>query len=931
LLQKGARGKMRLKVLFIIVIILNSLRICAQYYENGQDPFSVNWKKIETSNFQLIFSDEITFAAKQYAALFEEIYKTGGATLGHNPHKLPIIIHNQNVISNGEVAWVPKRMNLYAIPSQSGNAEPYAKHLAIHEFRHVVQIDKLNQSTTKYLYYFLGEQVIGAILGWHIPLWFFEGDAVYYETGASNTGRGAIPDFEMKLKAQIADFGIYSYPKAQFGSYKNFVPNHYELGYQLVARSRLKYGIYMWDRVLNQVAKSPIHPNSFSKGIKNITSLPERELYNELMLDIQKEVLNYKLESNEKSNEVVNYFSPYWIGDKILSYKTSYDNIPRLIISEGNKEKVVFTPGNIYDQTYSYNDSILIWNEYKGTRWANKNYTRIVKYNLETNKRDYLTKKTRAYNSRISFDNTQILSVEVEKNLEWAITIRDAEQGILVDSIVFEGSQPLRPGWSPDMKEIVFMLLNEKGKSLGIINLKTRHIQWVIKDKYLDMDFPVHTGNAIIIKGVFKGKSNHLLYDLNAKVWHALTNTNYGVGEGQLINNEFVFSDYSSNGYRLSTIDITDGLPIIKGPEYFDSKLLNSVRNSEEKVLTDNLNSDFQVENYNRLKYLFNIHSWAPVGINIQNKDAGPGLTAMSQNALSTSVLMGGYQYNIFDESHRVWTDFTYKGFYPLLTSQFSITYAKDSVFDENKNGYLIKYTDKSALLIADIPFNFDRGKWYRRLQPRLVYEYSEIEFSSENEAKLNDFKIHSISGQLYFSNIQTMAYRHLQPRWGQSISFKYYFNPFDSGQLGKLLSVDADLYFPGLFANHGLKFYLGYQLKEEGRFNYYSERIKYPSGYSQITNTELFSGQVNYQMPLLYPDLNIFEYVYLKRLKTNLFFHYSEFNNPLVNNLSSVGADFTTDMHIFRFVFPFDLGIRYARKLTYNENYFQFLFSVSF
>ncbi len=909
-----------------------------QFYENGQDPFSIKWHQIKTEHFQVIFPGEVDSLGMMYAGYLDKIYQTGGLTLNHNPHRIPVVVHTRNVLSNGEVAWAPKRMNLYTIAPQIGNIEPYENGLALHEFRHVVQIDKINQSSSKFLYYLLGEQAIGAIVGWHIPLWFFEGDAVAYETGASNSGRGRQPDFAMKLKAQVAEKGIYSYPKAQFGSYRDFVPNHYELGYQLITLADQTYSNQLWSNTLDRVAKSPIHPNAFSKGIKENTGLPERKLYLSLMKqfasdnDEKNKVAQDSLNENAL-HDYLNYYSPVHALNGMIAYKTSYSDVSRIVfIDKAGKETELFSPGYIFDNSLSGNDSLLVWNEFKGTRWENRNYLRIVRFNPETKELKYLTRDTKVFQSKLSPDNSKILSVEVDNKLHWAITIRSSANGVLLDTINFSHEQPVQPSWSPDMKEIVFMTVCIKGISLGIMKLSTRKIKWLIKDEFLDLNYPIYTGKAVIVKGVSNNVSNYLKYDLDNQHWYRLTNSIYGVGEASVHNNALTYTDYTSGGFRIRTEEIDSSKStVIDMPERYETKQTELLAKNETLVDLDHVDSGYTISKYHRIAHLVNPHSWAPIGINLQNYELGSGVTVMSQNALSTSTLSGGYQHILADSSHRYFVKYSYKGFYPIFDVNFSKIYHADSIPDSKNDIYYIKYSEVSFVGSMTIPFNLDRGRWNRKIQPQFVYEYMGRKASPENKAKINEPKIHSISGVLYIYNLENRSYRDLQPRWGQVFNLSYMCSPFDFQQMGELASAETWIYFPGVIKNHGIKLYGGYQWKRNGNYTY-TDKLLYPAGYAYQDNITMLSFQANYTLPLWYPDLNIFEYIYIKRLKANGFYQYAGFENTTKHtDLSSAGADLKADMHLFRFVFPFEMGLRYARRINAHSNYFQFLFSVNF
>jgi len=183
----------------------------------------------------------------------------------------------------------------------------------------------------------------------------------------------------------------------------------------------------------------------------------------------------------------------------------------------------------------------------------------------------------------------------------------------------------------------------------------------------------------------------------------------------------------------------------------------------------------------------------------------------------------------------------------------------------------------------------------------------------------------------LYFSNLLNKSYRDLQSRWGQVFKFKYMSSPFNLTQMGQLASSEIWLYTPGILKNQGIKLYGGYQIKEYGKYKYY-DQILYPYGYQSIINTQMLSLQAYYTLPLIYPDLNIFEYFYIKRLKSTLFYQFADFKyKNIKQQLISTGLDITADMHIFRLPLPIEVGVRYARLLTKNNNYFQLLINMRF
>lgn len=908
------------KIYALLLLLLYGSFLKGQFYDNGQDAFSTKWKYIETENFKVIFSDKVKEKGKIYASYLEKCAKTGGLTLTHKPRKVPVIIHNENVLANGEVAWAPRRMNLYAMAPQFGNSELYAKHLALHEYRHVVQIDKINNNITRAFYYALGEQFIGGILGWHVPLWFLEGDAVVYETGASNTGRGRDPDFLMKIKAQLDEFGLYSYPKAQFGSYKSFVPNSYELGYYLTTKARIKYGAHMWSGVLNQVSKSPIHPNAFSKGIKTITGFKERDLYKNLMMaDLLTDTACNSIESKKKIT-YSNYYSPYIYNSGFISYKTNFSDLPSLVLHNAAgslKDKTILVTDNIIDKTFSFADSIIVWNEFQKKRWENSNYTCIVKYNIHSKKKSYLKKNLRVFHSRISPCKRKIVSVENDGCLNWLITIRDAQTGNLTDSVPFGNMQPVQPAWANGTDSIVFIQVGEKGKSLVLLDLKSKVRTDIVNATYAELSNPIFYKNYIYIKGVYNQSSNVLRYSLKNSVWEALTNERYGIGEYGILNDSVIYSSYTAYGYKVKYLSIDDkSFETVHLPEIVHDSLSEHLKESEMYIDFSQVDtSDFEILNYSRFANLFRFHSWAPFGFDLQSYDAGLGVTALSQNELSTSFFSGGFLYNPVDFSRKYFVNYDYKGLYPYLNSNYSKTYRT-------------AHSENALQLGFIIPVVFDRGTWKRRIHFQLAYEFIHIKPHAGYELRLTNPNISNVYYKFSYSHLRKQSLRDILPKWGYDISLSYMNSIAYYDHLGELAIGEANVYVPGVIKNHGIRIYGAYQKKNAGELAF-SDRINYPYGYTVFNNDEMVTLQGFYNFPIIYPDLNIYEWVYVKRLKANVFYQHASYKHlGKAANITASGFDLTTKLHLFRFVFPVETGVRFSRLIESKRNYYQFLVS---
>ncbi len=200
--------------------------LLAQFVDYGTDPASFKWRQGKTEHYQLIFPAGTDSLAKKYARYLELVFPYETKTIGHVINRrYPVIIHPGNMLSNGMVAYAPRRMELLSTPSSS-YAQRWDRQLALHESRHVLQTDKLLQGVFKPFYYLLGEQVAG-FSSFAVPSWFFEGDAVVTETAMSNSGRGRLPEFMMPFRAEMIRGDFFSFDKWYMGSYKDYTSTYY--------------------------------------------------------------------------------------------------------------------------------------------------------------------------------------------------------------------------------------------------------------------------------------------------------------------------------------------------------------------------------------------------------------------------------------------------------------------------------------------------------------------------------------------------------------------------------------------------------------------------------------------------------------------------------------------------------------------------------
>ncbi|MBE9466801.1 MAG: hypothetical protein IMY72_00610 [Bacteroidetes bacterium] len=930
-------------ILFFIILLLSNKILLAQYYDNGQDPFKLKWLQINTDNFQIIFSKSSEKQAQHLANSLTSVYKRGGLSLNQQPKKIPVILHNQSVISNGMVAWAPKGMQIYTCPPQNTYAQDWLDQLATHEFRHVVQIEKLNHGFSKFMYYIFGQQAIGGIVGLCVPKWFLEGDAVCTETALSNSGRGRLPSFEKELKSQVLTKGIYSYRKAVFGSYKDFVPNYYKLGYHIVANSRKKYGTKIWNNALDNVAKRSFLFNPFPLGIKKVTGYNYKNFYNQNLIELeslwrnqQKELTfsDFKIVNKNKKRKYINYESPNFIDhSSVIAEKTSLDNIKTFVkIDDNGAEKILFAPGIKNNENLSFAENIVVWAEIRNDlRWSNKNYSEIKSYNIISKQEKTLTKKSRFFIPVISPNAEKIAAVKVTVQNEYSIVIFDLKSNNITKEIKLpQNNFIITPSWNNDNKTLACILLSNKGKCIATVNTVNSQVKYLTKYSFDEISKPVFLKKYILFSAAYSGIDNIYALDTLSKNIFQLTSSQYGASSPKVSanNDEIIYSDYTAQGNEIAVINV-DTSKWISLDNIKDNsiKLYKEISKQENGAIDFSHNNDvrFATKKFSRLKNLVNVHSWAPLFINVDNFELTPGFSILSQNKLSTAFIDLGYNYNANQTLGSYHFGFTYKGFYPIIDTKFN--YGEKLDIDNNYN--IIKVDELIISIGTKLPLNISEGKYYRKLQPSIKYDYMKVyppEFYSSMHNTFN-----GMSYGLYTYNIIKTSKKDIYPRWGQILNLNYRNTSFDSKDSSSIFSVSTVCYFPGLFNHHGLRVYAGFQKKRTDLFRY-SDFVAYPRGYYNKFDDELSSVSITYKFPILYPDCDLSFLAYIKRIKMALFFDYAHgvFNSKS-NYYKSTGIELTSDFHIFRFLLPLEFGIGCYYKPETNTFFNKILFSASF
>jgi hypothetical protein len=918
----------------------------AQYFSIGTDPASVKWRQVKTEHFKIIYPEEWEGKAAYIANAFEYTRKPVSSSLDANPRKWPVVLHKGSVVSNAMAPYAPKRIEIITTPPQDNYAQDWIDQLILHEFRHSVQYTALDKGLTRAFTFIFGQQAVPAVIGLFVPFWFLEGDAVSIETALSHSGRGRVPAFEMKLRSQFLEKGLYSYDKAYTGSYRDFTPDWYELGYLLVGKTREEYGSEVWSRVIKKTGNMPLMLVPFSHTLYKETGYGKRKLYQKISGELRDEWINQDQKLEKTHYEIISpwhkHFTSYRRADEIgqgewIALRSSIDDIPRIILldSAGNEE-IIATPGTLTDDGISVSGEMLCWAETaRDARWDLQKYSVVKVMDLQSRTIRQISRQSRYFSPDLSPDASAIALVETDEVNRSFLVVLNVENGKVIKKMAApEGQHLSYPAWSGDGKRIVVIVNGKTGKTIALADTATASMEMLMPFAYHEISRPAFHGDQILFTAAYTGIDNIFALDIHSREIRQVTSSRFGATDAMVSNDgeTLIYSDYTSDGYQVVYRNWKLETGNWKLSDNYHFALADTLALQENFIFNpeDVPDSAYKSKPYRKGLHLFNLHSWAPLAVDAANTDINPGITLLSQNLLGTSFASLGYEYNLNEETGKYSLGYRYEGLYPAfdLAMDYGLNRAVHTDTAGNKINY--KYHELNLSGGVSLPLNWYVKSWFIGFQPYAAYTYKNLRMDPGSELKFRKDRFHSLDYRLFFYAQARQSHRDLMPRWGQLLEINYRHTPFDGDTANSIFAAEMALYFPGLVRHHGFKFYGGYQDRGHDDY-YYSSLISFPRGFAGIYSDQALSGSLAYVFPVACPDWSIGPLIYLKRIKAAVFYDYALlFDRSPDQSYYSTGLDLTFDFHLFRNFVPLEAGLRTIYLPQDNRFTFEFLYSLN-
>ena len=896
------------------------LPLSAQLYSLGSSPAGLRWVSLASGEQRIIAPDYGEAMARKVLFMMDSLNRTIGYGLAPqggsvNPLAMPVVMHAESSTSNGITIMAPQRIEINSMPEVGGYATPWLRHLTLHEYRHAAQYAALFDDAARWLYLLVGEQGLLAMTG-VMPFWWLEGDAVDAETQGTLFGRARQPSFTMHYRAVGRRILEGNNPDKWFsGSFNEYIPSHYHLGYQMTTTANTLAQRYVWGEVMDYASRHPYTIAPFEWAMRKELGYSTEALFRTTF-----ERLNDFWESlperNDSAQRVAtphlrNHKTPYiqeryplWIDKgKVVVVESSFDTTPAFVEVdiESGKRHTLRHIGFLNSRPAIIGDH-LYWTEMQQLSSFAQHIGSVMMRARKDGKgaiervldKDIYALFATNYRGSLAY---------VRYNLEGTYTVVLPEgefslpEGVECQGLTAVGSR------------LYLLTTSDEGMAIECLTPESGEWNTVKPASRVTLSNLTSSDTNLFFGSIASGYDEVHTFDLQTGKEYRLTSSRYGsfYGSPSPDGETLAVAVYDAEGYHLALsqtapIDRIENTPLphnVVNPEVYgwsDVVCIDTLAYGAEQRTRSQ--ERIKAQPYNKGANMLNFHSWAPAYYRPEQLASGNlsdirfGATISSQSLLSDAVTTFGVYY-LPKGAVGANLNVKYTGWAPKLEFNAMVDNAVAGV--ASRQGVMMQDGDyHSPYDYSDSQLGYEQGvprgrySLYGRVSLPVVVSNSYITSVLTPAVELAHSNNHLYSpttgtyhkGQntaaatLQWNTYTRSAYRNLTPRWGLAVV----------GGVGKCLApfettstVGAFLraYTPAFGANDGFTLRASWQdIVGNGALNYSLDfGWLVPRGArTEVYPDDLVGYSVQYDTPLCYPDWGAKGVVMLKRVRASLF-----------------------------------------------------------
>lgn len=905
----------------LAVIFIYTQQLSAQRF--GGNPSRQRWKQIDTDTIRVVFPEGIEKQAQKIAGIVHRLQQNNFNSLGSEMRKVSMVLQHRSLFSNAYVGLAPLRSELYTTAPQNAfelGAVDWVTNLAIHEYRHVQQYGNFRKGLSKLASYILGEEGQAVANAASVPDWFFEGDAVYSETQLTEQGRGRLPEFFNGYQSLHRAGKQYSYMKLRNGSLRHFVPNHYELGYLLVAYGRKQYGNDIWQKITNDAArfKPLIYP--FQGAVKKHTGVSFNRFVNDALGYYRSQWKVVQTEEPQwvtatEKNNVLNYRFPYLMENgSILTLQNSYTSVPAFtkVLPDGTIEKIRVRDIAI-DPYFTYKKNKIVYTSYRpDTRWGNVETNTLKIFDLTSQTEEIIKTGTRLFSPDISDNLQHILAVDMHTDGGSSIVKIEVATG-RTDTL-FSTDEKVYSYPRFEKKDNGFYAVHRQANGyMGIsrYNNSGKNERVILPTANRVIGYLQVQGDTLLFTNTYQGRDElwSLIDDgTTVKGPYKLASYPTGVYQGVLREGKLVGSVFTVDGFRLASFvpkwEAVKAEHIMQ-PLYTGNSMYSAGFGFNNKLKERSFNTG----PYKKSTKLINIHSWRPYYDRPEYS-----FTLYGENVLNTFLTELAYTYNENEGSHKASIDIASGRRFIQTVYGAGNTWQRSAFLNRDT---MLHWNELSAYAGLRLPLNLTSGRNYRSLVFQSTFNTNQVKWTGIAKNLLKDRTVNYLDFNISYSAQSQRALRQIFPRWAQAFATRY------RAALGKTsawqMLVSGAIYLPGFRSTHNLVITGAIQSRDTLNQYIFSDNFPFSRGYRSVNFPRSYKIGVNYHFPLLYPDWGFGQLVYFQRLRMNIFYDQSVGKSLRTGrkfHFGTIGGEMMFDTKWWNQE-PVSFGLRYSRLLN--------------
>lgn len=932
-----------LPLILSVLLLLSTAGITkAQLF--GGNPPSITWQQVNTPAARVIFPKGLDSAGIRIADIVGQMNKAIQPTIGFKQLQVSILVQNQTTISNAYVGLAPFRSEFYFTPDQNSfelGSLPWIDQLAVHEFRHVQQYNNFNVGLSKAMHMLFGEGGQAVANSLAIPNWFFEGDAVFNETYVTTQGRGRLPWFFGGYRALWAAGKDYSWMKLRNGSYQDFVPDHYPLGYMMVAYGRDTYGDDFWKNVTQNAAsyKSLFFPMQHA-----IKQYSDKDFYQfgKDALDHFKAQYGLNTDNGNPAKSITPSFNksinknqhfiadeqyPAFIDDNTIVYvRSSFDLPPAFYIRTGNAEHRIRVHDYSLDDYFSYRDGKIVYASYRtDPRWGYRTYSELNILDIKTGKQTRITKNSKYFSPAFSEDGTRIVTVQQSTDGKSQLIVLGTVGKVISsipnpDYLVY--TYPKFYGNS-----IISAVRNTAGQmSIAKSDINTGANTYLLPFTMQPIAFPVVDKDKVYFSATSDKNNDLFALSLTDKKLYQLQSDSLKASIGNyqpaVAAHKLAWTSFTAYGYKLHQADSSqvEWQPLSSNtlPGTLPDYGINALnKGNAVDFLASVKGEEPPVTKYDKAFHLINFHS-----LILNVSDPNYGFAIEGENVLNTLQSELLFNYNRNEGYKQFGFDAVYGALYPYLSMGANYLLDRTGLYTSKNSLFSYYYNETQVFGGLQFPFNLTRGRTATFLSFGGQVVYNSDNFQSPYNQLFRDQSYMYTDYFLNFSSLSRQAKKNIYPHFGQSISVDY--RTAITNISGNQFLAVANQYLPGLAVNHNLVIQGAYQQRDFNDEAGFTNNFPTARGYTSANLYQMYKLSANYHFPIVYPDAGVANSVYFLRIRGNLFYDYSyasdakyiqAYTGTNTATFRSTGTEVFFDTQLFN-QYPVSIGLRYSRLL---------------